>query len=243
MEQTKEYKSGQIHNIQQASEYSKTHEYPHRFLAYRDLHILLKNFANINKVLDFGCGTGSSTFYFFEKGFDVTGIDQSKAMVDEAKSNFPEINFTGTNDINLLSNFDLVFSSFVLFEFQSKSEIINYLNTASSMLKDNGIFVGITGSEHLHQKVRNWMCFNVNYDENTSPDSGSIVKLSLKEFDMEFYDFFWKETDYKESFQASDLELVRVYYPLGKEHEPYDWKDELLFPPFVIFVAKKCHKK
>lgn len=239
MKNSSAYKSGEVHGVSQASKYSKTHESPHRFLAYRDFPGLIKKFSNINRVLDFGSGTGASTYYLLERGYDVIGLDKSSSMVKEAKLNFPNTQFVESEKLKSLPVFDLVFSSFVLFELASKEEIINYLNLASSALRDEGIFFGITGSESLHQKARNWMCFDTNYKENRHPDSGDIVKLGLKELEMEFFDYYWKESDYRECFESSNLELIEVYYPLALKNEPFDWKEELSTPPFVVFIAKK----
>ncbi|MCK4934375.1 MAG: methyltransferase domain-containing protein [Simkaniaceae bacterium] len=233
------YQSGKVHNSLQASKYSKTLQSPHRFLAYRDFSHLIRNFTNIHRVLDFGSGAGASTQFLCEKGYDVIGIDKSPAMIKEAKLTFPLIEFVEIEKLKSLSNFDMVFSSFVLFELASHKEICNYLSLASSVLKEDGIFFGITGSEYLHQKEKKWKCFNVNYKENTQLISGNIVKLGLTELDIEFYDYYWKEDDYRECFNDSNLELMQVYYPLGNKKENISWKDELITPPFVIFLAKK----
>ena len=37
------------------------------------------------KIIDFGCGTGLSSVEFFEKGYEVTGIDITPEMIEEAK--------------------------------------------------------------------------------------------------------------------------------------------------------------
>jgi predicted TPR repeat methyltransferase len=36
-------------------------------------------------ILDVGCGTGLSSLLFFEKGYDVTGIDGTSAMIRRAR--------------------------------------------------------------------------------------------------------------------------------------------------------------
>lgn len=242
MKTTQIYKSGEIHDHVQAHKYTKTHHSPHRFLAYRDVSNLISNFSDIKRVLDFGSGTGASSYYLLQQGYNVIGIDKSPSMVQEARLNFPQVDFVEIEKLPFLSPFDLVFSSFVLFELSNKEEIIAYLNLAAHALKEGGMFLGISGSEYLHQKERNWMCFNVNYTVNTHPDSGDIVKLSLKDSDIEFCDFYWKESDYKECFELSGLDLVQIHYPLGKQTDPFEWQDELVTPPFVMFLAKKRTK-
>lgn len=233
------YKSGAVHDVLQANKYSQTHQSPHRFLAYRDFSKLIRNFGNINRVLDFGSGTGASTAYLFNNGYDAVGVDKSPAMIKEAKLNFPELQFADVAELKAMGAFDLVFSSFVLFELSTKEEIKSYLNLASLALRDEGVFIGITGSENLHQKNRTWLCFDVDYQENVHPNSGDIVKLGLIDPKMEFCDYYWKESDYRECFHNSNLEIIQIYYPLGLEDELFEWKDELSISPFVVFLAKK----
>jgi len=243
LEKLETYKSGEIHDSSRAKEYSKTHEAMHRFLAYRDFPLLVKDFENINKVLDLGSGAGDSSQYLFKKGYEVLGTDKSSSMIKQSRLNFPYINFVDFDNIKNIYNFDLVFSCFVLFELSSKNEIVDYLNLSSDKLRNGGLFFGITGSQDLHQKVRNWACFDVNYPVNENPRSGELVKLGLKDPKMEFYDYFWTELDYRECFQLSNLELFRVYYPLGYRNEKFEWRDELFISPFVIFMAKKIKRQ
>lgn len=231
--------SGEIHKELQAKEYTKTSNLPHRYLAYRDFKGLIKEFGSIKKVLDLGSGTGASSDYLYKNGYDVIGVDKSISMIKQAKSNYPWINFYNIKGVEKLSDFDLVFSCFVLFELSSKAKIIEYLNFSAEKLKDGGLFFGVTGSENLHQVDKKWACFKVDYPENIKPRSGAIVKLGLKNPKMVFNDYFWTESDYRQSFQASNLQLLKIIYPLGSKTETFKWKDELKFPPFVIFLARK----
>lgn len=243
MSNAKLYKSGELHGASHANEYSQTHQLAHRFLAYRDFNKLLGGkHKRIKKVLDFGSGTGASTWHLFEQGYDVIGLDRSDAMVEKAKQNFPMLDFLRYENLQSLNSFDLVFSSFVLFELSSKEEIVTYLDQAAACLKQDGLFFGITGSEHLHKKDKDWMCFNVDYIENLYPKSGDLVKLGLYEPDIEFSDYYWLESDYRDCFKASNLELMTVHYPIGYAKESFSWKEELFLSPFVIFLAKKRSK-
>jgi ubiquinone/menaquinone biosynthesis C-methylase UbiE len=47
---------------------------------------LLPDIAKGNRLLDVGCGTGHWSRYFSDKGFEVTGVDVSKRMIDTAQS-------------------------------------------------------------------------------------------------------------------------------------------------------------
>ena len=83
------------------------------------------------------------------------------------------------------------------------------------------------------------MCFETNFEENSAPKSGDIVKLGLRDPQIVFEDYYWTESDYIACFQNSDLEVLKISYPLGKKEDNISWRDELFHPPFVVFIAKK----
>src|SRR3989339_517828 len=57
------------------------------YVAYNVLgDLIIKNVKTKNPlILDLGCGTGLSSVKFFEKNFEVIGIDCSHGMISEAK--------------------------------------------------------------------------------------------------------------------------------------------------------------
>ncbi len=55
--------------------------------------LLLANLAPGDSILDVGCGTGTVAAWLTERGFAVTGIDQSKAMLEFARRNAPGAEF------------------------------------------------------------------------------------------------------------------------------------------------------
>jgi SAM-dependent methyltransferase len=68
------------------------------------------------RILDVGCGTGQLTTQIAASGADVTGIDSSPAMVDQARQNAPGLRFE-VQDVCALpyrEEFDAVFSNAVL---------------------------------------------------------------------------------------------------------------------------------
>lgn len=233
------YKSAEDRTEEQAKCYLKTHLSPHRYLAYRDIHKFVSKYVKGKRALDFGTGTGASASFLYDLGFDVVGVDLSHIMLEIAKANFPKINFCHVNDLVPGAVFNLAFSSFVLLELSSKDEIIRYLNSCSSFMKKGGIFIGITGSDELYSQDRKWETFNTHFKENQNLQSGDVVKFALKHPKMEFYDYFWKESDLLEVFKETDLQVFKVYRPLGFLNDPYPWKDELFHSPFSIFLAKK----
>ena len=169
----------------------------------------------------------------------MTGVDVSLNMLEKARKSFPHISFFDVNFLSSEATFDLVFSSFVLFEISNTDKIIQYLVRAFSFLKKDGIFIGITGSEDLYSPSRNWMTFDVDFPENNNLKSGDAAKLLLKKPKIEFYDYYWKNSDYVHCFKESGLEIIQTYHPLGSNQDPYSWKDELSYSPFTVFIARK----
>jgi ubiquinone/menaquinone biosynthesis C-methylase UbiE len=225
----------------QALHYSKTHESTHRYLAYRDVPAILKKHFQGKKALDYGTGTGYSAHFLQELGFEVTGVDVSKEMLHQAQLNYPNIPFYLIENKIIpkkSSVYNLVFSSFVLFEIGAQQEIIDYLLEAKRVMKKNGLFVAVTGSQDLHSDSRNWLSFRTDFQQNKNLVSGNLVKLHLYDSDIEFTDYYWTETDYRNFFSKAGFELIDVHYPLGDKNEPHLWKDEISISPFVILIAK-----
>ena len=87
------YKSHQKKTSEQVGFYDQTSQSYFRYLAYRDLPCLFKNYLIGKTTLDYGCGTGISTKFLFDQGLDVLGLDISEEMIKKAKSNYPYLKF------------------------------------------------------------------------------------------------------------------------------------------------------
>lgn len=238
---TIDYHSDKDKSHAQAIRYSKTHESIHRYLAYRDIPSIIRKYFPKGKALDYGCGTGYSTQFLKDLGFDVCGVDISKQMLHQAQIKYPNLCFA------LIENgiipfkaftFDLVFSSFVLLEIGTQNDIIDYLKEAKRVMKKNGLFIAITASQDLHSISKKWLNFRTDFPENNPLTSGKLVKLYLYDSDIEFTDYYWTEADYRSFFAEVGFNLIDVYYPLGNKNDIYPWKDELSSSPFVVLIAK-----
>ena len=219
--------------------YAKTDQLSHRYLAYRDLPLLIKEYVKGTDALDYGTGTGISANFLHKLGLNVIGTDINLCMLEKARESSSQIDFFELKKLIPQNQFDLIFSSFVLFDMKSKEEIIDYLNKAIPFMKQDGILIGITGSEELYSTSRNWTAFNSNFDQNRNLKSGDITKLRLKHPSIEFCDYFWKESDYIECFQNVKLNLLKIHKPIGSENDPYNWEDEKLVSPFTVYILKK----
>lgn len=222
-----------------ASEYTKTVKSISRYLAYRDIPSIIQKYVSGNKALDFGSGTGISSQFLHSLGLDVTGCDISQEMLKQAKINYPPIPFFLLQNGEIPSEdsaYDLVFSSFVLFEISSKEGILKYLNEAARVLKKGGIFLAITGSDTMfsHQGI----IYGTDFPENKHLKSGDLAKVLLNDIGIEFTDYYWTSEDWHHFFKESPFTLLETHHPLGKREEPYPWIDELTHSPYLILVAR-----
>ncbi|WP_299313275.1 class I SAM-dependent methyltransferase [uncultured Aquimarina sp.] len=101
------------------------------------------NFLQVNdEVLDLGCGPGHHSRIFSENGFQVTGIDFSKEMINIAKKEVPEVEFHVMDILKLKFKntcFNGVWASASLLHVQKKL-FPKALDNINNILCDKGIF-------------------------------------------------------------------------------------------------------
>jgi len=94
-------------------------------------------------ILDVGSGTGHHVANFASKGYNIVGVDTSKAMVEKAKEQYPQYNF----DVGDVLNSDQYNSNtfthilclyFTIYYFKDKSV---FFNNAMKWLKHGGYLV------------------------------------------------------------------------------------------------------
>lgn len=223
--------------FKEAGIYSQTEDTLCRYLAYRDLPGLIKKHVKGKKTLDYGSGTGISTRFLIEQGFDVQGVDVSQAMIEQAKKFCPLAQFERVKEGQLPfdeHSFDFVFSSFVLFEIGDIEKIVDYLAAGRRLLKEDGTFIVVTGSESMY--TGDFLVMQTDFPENKGASSGDRVKIYLPDVDIEFTDYYWSGKDYNNGFKKAGLKVKEVHFPLGQKDEPWDWKDESIRSPFIIYV-------
>jgi len=111
-----------------------------------------------------------------KKGFDSTGIDFAKSMIEKAKidakkSNLPEENFINSSifDFNPNSTFDLI-SANGLIEYISEDELFNFIVKSFNLLNKNGILV-------VEARNRLFNCFSYNRYTNAEIEIGEMNNL------------------------------------------------------------------
>lgn len=210
------------------------------YLAFKNIPDLLWKYAKGKKILDYGCGSGRSTRFLKDIGLNPEGVDISEDMIKEARKIDRTTSYHVIESAEIPStsnNYDVVFSSLVLFEISTKKEITKVFNEIYRVLKKDGIFIAVTGSIAMYS--HEWLSLDVNYEENKNLKSGSIAKILLKDINLELYDYFWTDNDYKEIIKASNFNLLEKKFPLGDDSDGYPWISEIFVSPYVIYVLNK----
>lgn len=233
-------------NCVRAESYSKL-KFPNTYyLAYRDLPAIISRHASGNSALDFGCGTGRSTRFLKDLGFETTGIDISAEMIAKAHEQDPQGDYLLVKDGNYKSiskKFDLILSVFTFDNIPGAFNRLNILKGLKELLSDEGCMILLDSSSHLY--THEWASFStIDFHENNLARSGDIVKVRMTDVEDKtpVEDYLWEEHDYKIMFDNARLDLIKMYAPLGKPEEPYFWKSELTIAPWLIYVLKKNSK-
>ncbi|MEI5993041.1 methyltransferase domain-containing protein [Candidatus Enterococcus mansonii] len=133
-----------------AKKYNTTHDFIFKYGAGL-LELLPKE---PKKVLDIGCGTGELTNQIAELGHEVTGIDQSINMINQAKESYPQLNVLQEDILNpskRIGLYDSVFSNAV-FHWIPDQELL--LKNIAEHLKVNGQLLCEFGAVGNVQAIR-----------------------------------------------------------------------------------------
>jgi ubiquinone/menaquinone biosynthesis C-methylase UbiE len=208
------------------------------YLGYRDLPKIIKSYALGKDALDYGCGAGYSTVLLKSLGLNAIGTDISTHMLELAQNNHKDISFHKA-EIGRLpfanSSFDLVLSTFVLFDIPSVEHLSNYVKEASRVLKKNGIFIALTGSEHFHKN--NWLTIKNNIDANKNLRPGETYSVTLIDDNITFHDFFYTDNDYSLIFDRHNMKKLETHYPIGNHSDGINWTTEWDLAPYVVYVC------
>lgn len=96
---------------------------------------------NPKKILDVGCGSGNSTHELKKRwpNAEIIGIDNSKAMIEKARSLYDDTKFIlqdATDDLSALGKFDIIFSNAAI---QRIPDHENLIKSLYNSLEDNGV--------------------------------------------------------------------------------------------------------
>lgn len=106
----------------------------------KDLIFRIKK-GNPKRIIDIGCGPGNSTSELKKRWPDayVVGLDNSEAMLEKAKKNYPDLDWVlgdANKDLSFLGKFDIVFSNAAIQWMPDQNELLIRL---FSMVNGDGV--------------------------------------------------------------------------------------------------------
>jgi len=120
------------------------------YLAYRDIPGIISKYVKGKIALDFGCGTGRSTRFLKQLGFECIGVDISENMLKLARAVDSEGDYRlvkeGDMDRFDKSSFDLVLSAFTFDNIPTAEIKIANFRAIGRLLKPEGIAINLVSS-------------------------------------------------------------------------------------------------
>ena len=218
------------------------------YLAYRDLPEIISTHVKGRKAIDFGCGTGRSTRFLRNLGFEATGIDIAPEMIAKAKELDPQGAYRLIEDDDLsglpLQAYDLILSAFTFDNISGFLTKMRLFGDLAGLLSGTGKLINIVSSPEIY--VHEWASFTTkDYPENRNARNGDIVRIVTTDIPdcRPAEDILCTDEAYREIYDRSGLGLQAVYRPLGKESEPYKWVHETTIAPWVIYVLDRARKE
>jgi ubiquinone/menaquinone biosynthesis C-methylase UbiE len=233
-----------VYNDRVRSEAYDRLEFPGTYyLAYRDLPTIIRNHIQGRKAIDFGCGTGRSTRFLRQLGFEVVGVDIAEHMLARALKRDPEGEYRLVADGNLggfaADTYDLVLSAFTFDNIPTMEKKVLLFQSLKRLLNRNGCIVSVVSSPEIY--VNEWASFSTkDFPENRKVKSGDkvlIVMLDVADT-RPVEDIMWTDQDYHETYKRAGLVPANIYKPLANQTEPYKWVSETTIAPWVIYVLK-----
>jgi len=213
------------------------------YLAFRDLPALINKRVRGRKALDFGCGTGRSTRFLRELGFDVVGVDIAEPMLAQARDRDPGGDYRLVPDGNLdglpAANFDLVLAAFTFDNIPTMEKKVSLFGSLARLLNAGGCIVNVVSSPEIY--VHEWASFSTkDFAGNRTATSGDKVLIVIIDVDdgRPVEDVLWTDEAYRETYRRAGLVPVDVLKPLADGTEPYDWVTETKVAPWVVYVLR-----
>jgi SAM-dependent methyltransferase len=195
------------------------------YLAYRDLPALIGEHVQGRTAIDFGCGTGRSTRFLRELGFDVVGVDIAQPMLARAREIDPHGDYRLVTDASLRDlpehAYDLVLSAFTFDNVATLDRKVAWFQSLRHRLRSGGCIMNLVSSPEIY--VHEWTSFSTRaYPENRTAKSGDTVKIIMLDVEDQrpVEDILCSDEDYAEVYRRAGLLPIVSHRPWGKPPSP-----------------------
>lgn len=220
-------------------------EFPGTYwLAFRDLPAIIERHVTGKRALDFGCGTGRSTRFLRDLGFDSLGVDISDNMLRRAREKDPDGEYLLVPEGGLpgveLGTFDLVLSTFTFDNIPTREGKLASLRALCDVLSEDGRMINLVSSPVIY--LHEWASFSTrDFAENRTARSGDTVQIVMLDVEdrRPVEDVLCTDEDYADLYRQARLAPIQLHRPLGMSDEPIEWVTETDVSPWVIYVLKR----
>ncbi|HSG28113.1 MAG TPA: class I SAM-dependent methyltransferase [Candidatus Krumholzibacterium sp.] len=214
-------------------------------LAFRDIPEIVGAHVPGRRALDFGCGTGRSSRFLKELGFEVTGVDIASEMVDVARVRDPEGDYRVIDDGDFSklppAGFDLVLSAFTFDNIPGRDRKIGLMRGLGSLLQPSGRFLNIVSTPEIY--LNEWVSFTTrDFPENQSARPGDIVRIITTDHPdgRPVEDILWPDEEYRSVYAEAGLEPVLADRPLARGDERIEWVSETDVAPWALYLLRRA---
>jgi len=214
------------------------------YLAFRDLPAIFARHVTGKRALDFGCGTGRSTRFLHNLGFETAGVDIAGEMVRQAREKDPggEYHLVADGTVGPFgqSVFDLILAAFTFDNIPTREKKIALFRSLGLCLKPGGVMVNLVSAPEIY--VHEWASFSTrDFPGNRTAVSGQKVLIVMKDVPdrRPVEDILCTDDDYRAIYAAAGLEPVATHRPLANASEPFPWLNETRVPPWAIYILRR----
>jgi SAM-dependent methyltransferase len=232
-------------DAKRANAYAKLEFANTYYLAYRDLPAIIRDHVTGAKAIDFGCGTGRSTRFVRQLGFEAIGVDIAPEMIAKARELDPggDYRLVKGDDFSGLEAgaYNLVVSLFTFDNIPGFDTKVRLFHDLGGLLTASGKMVNVVSSPEIY--VHEWASFSTkDYPENRYARAGDTVRIITTDFAdrRPAEDILWTDESYREVYARAGLRLLATYKPLATGEEPYKWVNETRIAPWVIYLLGRA---
>lgn len=216
--------------------------------------LLLQNLPDKAQILDVCCGTGQLVQQLLTKGYQVTGLDASEAMLGFARKNAPDAEFilSDARSFKLLPTFHgVVSTSASLNHFMNLEDLTSVFHSVYAAMLANGVFVVDMNMEEAYKlnflnrvedgDVQDDYAWASRSSYNSQNKTGQInmTLFSLQEREN------WRRFDTTSQVRGySQQEVQSALEKVGfTEISVYDAERDFALPGALGKTLFVCHKK
>ena len=222
------------------------------------VQILKKHGIDNGLVLDLGCGTGRMTRYLADRGYDMTGVDGSPAMLALAKESSPDNILYLQQDMREFELYGtmraVICTCDSLNYIIDEKDLLQVFRLVNNYLDPGGLFIFDINTCYKYRELLADNTFAESRDEvsfiweNTFDEESMIneydLSIFVREDDGDIYRRF-NEVHYQKAYSKEDicrlleeagLKLLDIFGEYTEEVPGFDSEK-------ICFVAKECIKK